>query len=180
MPLVITKVDGMPGVLWAILDTGASYNFITRSLVDKLGLLDKLQSTDPEINITTGDGKTTTIKHCLYLTFHARHDERCYTNVEFLVEQEDRVEDAKRMDHIPHLFMGLPWMREHHVLMLDEKFATTRFDDLEAIEPKPEHEHGFYGHSSGVTNAYMSRGGASGTFSPQKPSVPLQNPLRRR
>ena len=74
------------------------------------------------------------------------------------MEQEDCVEDKESMGHTPHL-LGLPWMQDHHVLMLDQQFATTRFDDMEAIEPKPKHEDGFYAASrSTVPNLYVSRG----------------------
>ena len=83
------------------------------------------------------------------------------------------MEDTERMDHTPHLFMGLPWLKDNHVFMLDEKFATTRFDDLEAIEPKPSQVDGFYFGSTrtAVPSMYVSRGAEN--LRPQKSSVPF-------
>lgn len=179
MPLVVAKADGTRGVLWAVLDTGASSNFITKSLVEKLGHIDALQEKDPPVQIKTGDGITTLITHYLPLTFHARDDERCYQNVEFLVEQEDRTEDTNSMNTTPHLFLGWPWMQEHHVLMLDEQFATKRFDGLEVIEPEPEHEHGMYSRTRvSVLDAFISPGPQH--LPQQRPTIAIQNPLHMR
>lgn len=140
-----------PVVLWAKMDTGASFNFISDSLVTKLGLSrDNIDDSDSSnsSSIREFDGREIRIKESAKITFQAGFNfEKTFTDIVFDIfpahvhekacahtEGDEEDNDGRYM---PHILIGAPFLTESHALTLDPHFMGQPDPRIEVLEKPP-------------------------------------------
>ncbi|MCJ1389395.1 hypothetical protein MMC18_002252 [Xylographa bjoerkii] len=165
LTLIIRKADGTDGCIFAKLDTGASANFITEELLEKIEAATGKKITPHPVKgkLRKSKGKDVTVDHYssfndidiaissrVTLTFDVREKQdldseeitlQAYrAEFELLEKHHQEYYEKESEDdapRCPQILIGAPWLTEHHVLAMDPSFILPD-PKLDAIEPKSQ------------------------------------------
>lgn len=140
VPLTATTSDGTRATMWAKMDTGADLNLINQSTLEAL-LGDKAHQrmrsmTAKQMNLI-GDSHVSA-QHSVDLDFVAGLSHKQFTRVNFVVVADDPA--RSNSDGVPNVLLGLPFLQEHSMLMIDLDYCHDAEPGLPVLADKEENE----------------------------------------
>ncbi|KAK4542024.1 hypothetical protein LTR36_007224 [Oleoguttula mirabilis] len=141
LPLTATKPSGAQVTMWAKLDTGADVNTINLSTLEALlgeALAHKRMRTMTARQFDLIGDNHFDAKHSVDLDFVAGKSKKAFHKVNFIVIP-DNAETADT-DGVPNVLLGLPFLQESHMLMIDVEYCCDAEEGLPVIAKKAEEE----------------------------------------
>lgn len=136
LPIIVKHADtGERKVLWAKMDTGADVNVIATKVVERLGLLSNI--TTSHLELQEIGGNDVRINRKVTLSFWAGRKNVYCEDVEFLIPVETKDTDT---DGLPDVVLGLPELRERHMITIDPDFCNDPEEGLEVIAKRARDE----------------------------------------
>ena len=146
MPLIATKQDGTKVTLWAKMDTGADKNFISPSLIARMGRTSELKEHNGDL-IHEIDGNLFPTKHVIRLNFFAGLSNQPFSQMFFIVDPKagaHQVDPTGCADlpnestDIPDILLGEPFFKDSHALLIDPNFENQANPDYEVLASLPK------------------------------------------
>lgn len=141
LPLTATKSDGTRVTLWAKLDTGADVNTVNQSTLEALLGHDvarkRMRSMTEEQFNMIGDTHMTA-SHSIDLDFVAGASKKSFSKVNFIVIPDDTAKSST--DGVPNVLLGLPFLQQESMLMIDIEYCNAAEEGLPVIADKASNE----------------------------------------
>jgi hypothetical protein len=144
LPLTATRHDdGKDVIMWAKMDTGADANLINRSTLHELlgssfeSALQPNTMSQPKDFESMGNMHFETTHH-VKLNFRAGVSQREFSHVRFDVVHDDWADPNG--DGIPNVLLGVKFVTDHSMMMMDVEYYHDADPDLEVIAQKAEDE----------------------------------------
>ncbi len=150
MPLIASKRDGTKVTIWAKMDTGADKNFISPSLIAKLGR-------DTEVKMHDGgtiheiDGKGSHVTHSIIVDFFAGLSNQPFSQEFYVIGSKtlsDNIDPAECAStgkssategivHLPDILLGGPFLKDSHALVTDPDFENPANPEYQVLADVP-------------------------------------------